>query len=262
VKKLILFLSLATLPALLFAQTKRDERQEKKLEKEKRVNEMVRKSEEGILIFNKQSIFGVQARTNGFGAFYELGRAVNLKRTNLYRIDITEIKDDKEEKLNAGFFGNSFVYGKINHFYQATLGYGQQIVIGQKGNKNGVAVTGLYYGGLALGLLRPYYLTVNSSSGARDVKYDSPDSLLFLDVSASPSGAGFGKGWNEITVKPGAFAKAALRFDFGRFNESITALEIGLSAEAYASKIPIMVDRKQKQLFVQGYVAFLFGRRR
>jgi hypothetical protein len=85
---------------------------------------------------------------------------------------------------------------------------------------------------------------------------------LFLDRSAIISGAGFGKGWNELKVKPGAFAKAAMRFDYGRFNESVSGLEIGMSVEAYASKIPLLALQDDKRLFFQGYIAILFGRRK
>ena len=54
-----------------------------------------------------------------------------------------------------------------------------------------------------------------------------------------------------------------MRFDYGRFNESVSGLEIGVSAEMYASKIPIMLlQKKDQRLFVQAYVAILFGRRK
>ena len=161
-------------------------------------------------------------------------------------------------------FGNPYIYGKKNNFYPITLGFGQQYILGQKGNKNGVAVTAIYNAGLAVGLLRPYYLNVNDpvNNEEKTIKYSVEDSALFLDQSAIISGGGFGKGWSEIMVKPGAFAKAGMRFDFGRYNESVSALEIGMSIEAYASKIPIMAFREDKRLFFQGYIAFLFGRRK
>ena len=92
-------------------------------------------------------------------------------------------------------------------------------------------------------------------------KYDSPDSTLFLSGPIT-GGSGFTVGWNEVKMKPGAFLKTALRFDFGRFNESVQALEIGMSVDAYADKIPIMVYSDPKQLFFQGHLAFVFGRRR
>ncbi len=47
------------------------------------------------------------------------------------------------------------------------LSIGQQILIGGKGNKNGVAVTALYAGGLTIGMLKPYYLDItNAITGA------------------------------------------------------------------------------------------------
>ncbi|HTD94527.1 MAG TPA: hypothetical protein VK644_11965, partial [Chitinophagaceae bacterium] len=160
-------------------------------------------------------------------------------------------------------FGNPYVYGKVNYFYPVTIGFGQQYIFGQKGNKNGVAVTGIYNAGLSLGLLRPYYLNVEDPPGSqRAIRYKDADTTLFLDQSAIISGGGFGKGWGEIKVKPGAFAKVAMRFDYGRYNESVAGLEIGMSVEAYANKIQILALQDDKRLFFQGYIAILFGKRK
>ena len=71
-----------------------------------------------------------------------------------------------------------------------------------------------------------------------------------------------GKGWNELTFTPGVYAKAAVRFDYGSYNEVISAIEVGLNAEFYAKKIPQMVYNKEKQLFFSGYVAIIFGKRK
>ena len=68
----------------------------------------------------------------------------------------------------------------------------------------------------------------------------------------------------------GAFVKGALRFDFGRYNELIQALQIGLSLDAYSKKIEIMAPKdargaeavNPKNLFFQGHIAFVFGRRK
>ena len=65
-----------------------------------------------------------------------------------------------------------------------------------------------------------------------------------------------------MKIKPGAFAKTALRFDYGRFNEIVSGIEVGLSAEFYGSKITIMADQEDKQFFFQGYIAILFGKRK
>lgn len=238
-------------------------KEDKKEERRQRVNEMMKQAEEGVLVYSRQTLFGLQFRTNGYGAFFELGRAKSNRRTNIYRLDFTEIKHQKEDKQpNAGIiFGNPYIYAKKNYFYQLTLGFGQQYILGQKGNKNGVAVSAVYNAGLALGLLRPYYIQVDDGGELRTIKYSQEDSLLFTGTGIQ-GGAGFGKGWNEIKIKPGAFAKAGLRFDYGRFNELVSAIEAGISADFYSSKIPLMVGQKDRQLFFQGYIAVVFGRRK
>ncbi|MFZ9388957.1 MAG: hypothetical protein ACO25B_13880, partial [Chitinophagaceae bacterium] len=244
---------------------KKSFKENKKEERRQRANELMKQAEEGVLVYSKQSLFGLQFRTNGYGAFYEIGRMKTNRKTTIYRVDFTEIKHPKEDKQpSQGFlFGNPFIYAKQNYFYQLTLGFGQQYILGQKGNKNGVAVSAIYNGGLAIGLLRPYYIEVDDpvAQDTRTIKYTPADSALFLSPQIL-GGAGFGKGWNETKIKPGAFAKAALRFDYGRFNETVSGIEVGVSAEFYGSKIPIMVGQKDRQFFFQGYISVLFGRRK
>jgi hypothetical protein len=147
--------------------------------------------------------------------------------------------------------------------YQVKLGFGQQYVFGQKGNKNGVAVLAIAQGGLSLGLLKPYYITIQDqvTNSTRDIKYDSEDSSQFIGGNII-GGAGFTKGWDELKLKPGVFLKTALRFDFGRFNETVQALEIGMSVDAYASKIPQMAYNKHQRFFFQGHFAIVFGHRK
>ena len=238
---------------------------ERKEERRQRINAMIRQEEEGALIYNKQSVFGIKLRTNGYGLFYELGRSKSRRKANTYSVELTEIKDPKEEKTPTDIFSftNPYVIGKINNFYQLKFGYGQQYLFGQKGNKNGIAVTGNYQAGISLGLLRPYYLEVDDSTGARtEIKYSQADSAEFLDPSLNPSSAGLFKGWGEVKLKPGIYAMTSLRFDWGHYNEVVSGIEIGFSIEAFTEKIPIILFAPQRQVFFQGHLALVFGRRR
>jgi len=264
VKKLSLVILTIALFATVSSAQSREEKRERKEARRQKINEMVRQAEEGVLIYEKQNIFGIQLRTNGYGAFYELGRMKTNRKTNIYRLDITEIKDHKEEKLLGGgfLFGNPFIYGKRNFFYPVTLGFGQQYILGQKGNKNGVAVSAVYNAGVSIGLLRPYYVDVQGSGNVeKSIKYTVEDSVAFIN-GPFLGASGLGKGWSEIKVKPGGFVKGAMRFDYGRYNESVNGLEIGFSLEAYADKIPIMLFQKDKRIFYQIYLALLFGKRK
>ena len=264
-KKFILFSLIALIGFNVNAQdttaTRSVSKKEQKQQDKKRRNSLAKQEEEGVLSFSRHTAGGVQLRTNGYGAFLEIGRSRSPRFTNLFILELTEIKHPKEEKsMGDGFFSNSFVFGKINNFYQAKLGFGQQYVFGQKGNKNGVAVLGIVQGGLSIGMLKPYYVKLRS--GGTDIKYDSKDSLLFISPSEIAGGSGFAKGWNELKIKPGVYLKTSLRFDFGRYNESIHALEVGMSVDYYTSGIPQMVYNEPKKIFFQGHVAYVFGRRK
>lgn len=249
------------IPFLTSAQNARGERQRKKKE---RISEMIRMQEEGIITFKKSFVFGPKITSDGYGAFIELGRAGSVKKALLYQLEITERKHQKETKMGSSIpYGTSLIYGKENYFYPVKLGLQQQILLGNKSNRNGVAVTGNFGGGLVAGLLRPYYAQVlDGAGGLKYIKYNSPDSIHFLDFSILTGGPAFNKGWNEISVVPGAYGKAALRFDYGRFNEIITGLEVGVTAEIYSKKIPQMVLARQKQFFFGAYCSLLFGKRK
>jgi hypothetical protein len=244
-------------------------RKDRKEERRQRVNALIKQEEEGVIAYRKHNVFGIKLTNDGYGFFYEHGRAQSIKKALLFQLDFSERKDPKEKK-QANIFApaSPFIFGKINYFYPLKLGVQQQILFGNKSNKNGVAVTGNFGGGISLGLLRPYYLEINDTAngGRKTIKYDSADSTTFTD-SDQLSGlfvasSGFTKGWGEIKVRPGAYAKAALRFDYGSYNEVVSALEVGLTGEYYFSKIPQLVYSKQRNLFVNVYVALVFGRRR
>ena len=135
----------------------------------------------------------------------------------------------------------------------------QEILFGNKSNKNGVSITYNYGGGISAGLLRPYYVQLSSSG--EYVKYES-DSAEFLDPRVISGGPGFSKGWSDMKVTPGLYAKAAMRFDYGSYNEIVSALEVGITGEYYTKAIPIIVRSKPKKFFFGGYVAIIFGKRR
>jgi len=79
----------------------------------------------------------------------------------------------------------------------------------------------------SLGLLRPYMLDVDKNGQRTSVKYESADSILFLDHNVIYGGPGFGDGWGDLKVTPGLYLKPAVRFDYGRYNEVVSAIEVG-----------------------------------
>ena len=261
----ILFGIIASLPAL--AQDSTTNKIDGKRHHYQPIN---KNDDEDIMKYHKQNVFGLKLTSDGYGASFEKGFIKSNKKSLLFQLEITEKKSAKEEKLtDAAFPTSPFIYGKEIFFYPIKLGAQEQILLANKANKSGVSVSVNFGGGIVIGLLRPYEMEVIDSSGNdRFVKYNSPDSALFLspyepnEIAGFIGGPDFTKGWNDLSVVPGLYAKSALRFDYGRSNELVSAIEVGLTAEYYTKKIPLIVYAPEKQFFLGTYVTILFGKRK
>jgi hypothetical protein len=267
VKKLLLIVIAGLTGIVAMAQDKGQQETQpenkKKAEKRERINTLIRLEEEGEVVFQKHSIFGIKIASDGYGLSYEIGKYKTPRLTTLLQFELNEKKHNKEYKLNSSIdlFGNvnQVIVGKLNNFYQLKGGYGHQYRVGGKTNKNGVAVTVIGAGGVAIGFLKPYYVDVQNQQGQRDRKtYPEIIDSGYAEVGAT----GFTVGWGEVKVKPGLHAKTALRFDYGRFNELVTAIEAGVNADYYFGSVPQMAYVKEKNFFFNAYVTILFGRRK
>jgi len=238
VKKIALSVLLASSMFTCLAQYEKEKvsrKQEKKDARRERINQLVKQEEEGELVFNKQNVWGFKMITDGWGLSYEYGKYQSNKKTLLFQFEFNEKKHPKEKKISLfdGFGFSNVVYGKTNTFYQVKLGLAQQLRIGGKGNKNGVAVSGIYGGGLSIGLEKPYM--VNVVNNGREFESTFPK---IIDSGYGINGAaGLFSGWSGVRINPGAHAKIALRFDYGRFNETVTDIKEGLMGEYYEKKV-------------------------
>lgn len=261
------------LPATLLAQpTNKQRKAEKREANRQRINKLIMQEEEGALIYQKQNLFAIKLYSDGYALMFEKGILKTPTSTTLFSIELGEHKHPKEERRPSGlqsslFASNSFIYGKQNNFYFAKLGVGKSILIGGKGIRNGVAVSAVGNGGLSIGLLKPYYLTVFDQAAKQEIqiKYtgNSPvTDSLFLNQDFIVKNSDPFKGFGELKIKPGVFGKAGLRFDYGHYNEAITAIEVGINAEYYFSKIPQVIQAKQRNLFLNLFIALEFGKRK
>jgi hypothetical protein len=263
-KSFLVAITLLISAALLAQTTPTTTPKSKKDAKRERVNALMKMEEEGELVFRKQSIFGFKAVTDGYGISYEIGKFRSNRNAFVLQFELNERKNKKETKVSGDFNGfqfNSFVPGKENNFFQFKVGAGSQRIIGGKGNKNGVAVALVYAGGLSLGLLKPYYVDVQSS-GPNGQRFRSTYPTIYDSGYHELGASGFTVGWGEVKLKPGVHAKTALRFDYGRFNETVTALEVGMNAEYYPQEIQQIFGSTPQHFFFNAYLTLLLGKRK
>ena len=240
---------------------------DKNAAKKQRINQMMKMEEEGDLIYNHYGLFGFKLATNGYGIFYERGKFITYRKSRTLTFELNEIKDPKDHKVavSSSYDGYSYNYvavGRMNNFYEFKASIGQQILLGGKGNKNGVAVTYLYSGGISVGMLKQYVMNVSKTPVPNNAEFPSTYPTIFDSAYFVDNSQGLGGGWNHLQFTPGLNLKLAMRFDYGRFNQNITAFETGVTAEYYFSEMPQMAYVPPKHLFFNAYIAIMFGKRK
>ncbi|WP_126247270.1 hypothetical protein [Chitinophaga rhizosphaerae] len=266
----LLLLLLASLA--LHAQSNRSDKKAEREQKKLRKISLFREIEEGENLYNREFSGGARLNTDGWTGFLEMGYRKSASTVNFFQFEFSEKKDPKQDRSSTfvpvmGYYISTspYVYGKMNNFYQAKLGLGQKRLIGGKGNKNGVEVNAIYYGGISAGLVKPYYLELMNDAGDPDSrklqKWTPENNDEFLDKTNIYGAGGFSKGWGEVKFNPGLHAKLGFRFDWAKFNDVISALEVGVNAEYYTKKVQIMVDQDGKSFFFNAYVGLQLGKR-
>jgi len=240
---------------------------DKNAAKKQHINQLMKMEEEGDLIFDHYWVLGFKLATNGYGIFYEKGKFITNVKTRTLTFELNEIKDPKDHKeqiptSSDGYSYNYISVGRLNNFYELKASYGQQFLLGGKGNKNGVAVTYLYSAGLSLGMLKQYVLNVTKDPNLNSFLFQSTYPTIFDSAYFVNNAAGLGGGWDHLKFSPGINAKLAMRFDYGRYNTNVAAFETGVTAEYYLSEMPLMAYVPPKHLFFNAYISIMFGKRK
>ena len=228
------------------------------------------------VLYKKSWAIGARLRSDGFSINTELTTSKRFKRSMLYQIQFSYFIHPKQARQSsryggAGLFGSDgfkpFIYGKQNTLFSLYGGVGQKFLIAEKGKKHGVQLLYKYAAGLSIAILKPYSLRVipkpltsATMDDLVDVTYIPGVDNSFLDYDRIVGASGFIKGW-KLHFLPALHLETGLDFDFGKNESFIKNLEIGVAADFYYKKVPVMVD-KNKFLYPSVYVGFLMGKRK
>ena len=218
--------------------------------------------EQQRIFFRNEKSFGIQLNSDGLGFSYRLAKRIDYRNKNLMEFELGSIKHPKEYKINNPYVqGTSFVYGKENFpmYFRGSLG--KQHELYRKADLGGVSIRFLYSGGPTLAVCKPIYydvihiMSIYGDYIIKKEKFDT-DPNIYQEISGRSS---FFKGFDEIKVIPGLFAKTAFTFEYSRQDKIIHAVEVGANLNAYLKKIPIMATEDNKAIFLSLFVSYRFG---
>ena len=212
----------------------------------------------GIHIYNNnERSFGIDFISNGMGFNYKIGKRVDGRRKNIYQLDFSWFKHPKEIKIKTYDSGNRFVYGKMNFPSNFRLSIGKQKVLYERKDRNGVKISYFYTGGVSLALLKPVYYYIITGGILTEQRFDITEIHTYSQIH---SRASFFKGFNEISVVPGASLKLGFDFDFATSDDKIHALEAGACLDVYYKELEIMATENNNMILFTLFVTYRFGK--
>jgi hypothetical protein len=208
--------------------------------------------EKRALIRNERT-FHLSLNSNGWGGGFAYGKMVNIYRKKIYSVELVTIKDAKELKINNPYQPefHRFIYGKNNVFYNFRFGYGHLFILYDKKDKGGIEVRWFYTAGPLLGVLKPVYYVTNLKPEI--IEKFNPSREIY-------GGASYFKGFDELSVVPGAFIKVGTSFEFSKKDLAINALEGGVTLDLFPKKIDLMANNKNQFYFLAIFVSYRFGK--
>lgn len=206
--------------------------------------------------------FGLFAHSFGFGLDT---RYLILRGDWDYHIGLSfsSYKHPKESKIESAYAdqgGKDYVYDKLNYGYMIapTFSFSRKIIPLGAANRIGLNLS--FGGGPLLCVLKPYYLEIavpfSGNQALVEVhKYD-PTQYNYTNIYG---GADYFLGMNELSFVPGARLKVASMVDFSSGTSYIRAFEMGIFADIFSKRLPLLGYNANRNFFFGGSVELLIG---
>ena len=218
--------------------------------------------------YNREISYGINFNTNAGivgGGMIKSSRYLSRNWSQFYALEAVEVKHPKETPYYSDLTVRRYIPGKSNYFYILRPEYGREYIFFRKAPESGVQVNGILAGGPSIGLLVPYYIIYdyapNNSPNDIDFRTERFDPAKH-DLEYIRGSANFLTGITETRINPGLHLKAGLSFEYGRYREDVTGVEVGFLVEAYPKKIVLIPQADNTALFTSAYLTLYYGRRK
>ena len=228
--------------------------------------------------YSKEFVFGVNFNTQGGllgGVSIRSSRLLDDRMLRFWSLEGVMLKNSKEERYTS-LAGGSYVPRKTNYAFALRPSVGIQRILFRKAADAGVQVNGLLSVGPSLGLLMPYYISYDRTYASTGVPNLSTDEIVneqfdptkhFVQDAILDRGPLF-SGIGQTKVVPGFHLRGGLSFEYGRYRDAVTGVEVGFLVEAYTKRLlilspegPVEGDALNRQFFPSVYLTLYFGHR-
>ncbi len=219
-------------------------------------------SEQPRIFYRNEKSLGILVNTNGLGVSGRYANRINARRKTIWELDFVGIKHSKEYRYSNPYNSNkTFVFGKLNCFFNLRAGYGKQKEMFRKVDKGGISFRRYFSAGPTLGILKPiYYEVLEPTSDPYQYNLVTEKFVTHLNQQYIYGRASFFKGFDEISVVPGIYGRIGFSFEYSKSDITIHALETGVVLDLFPKKIPIMDTEENNFYFLTLFISYRFGK--
>lgn len=223
--------------------------------------------------YSREFTYGLNFNSNGGllgGAMLKQTFHLKDKWYQFWALEGVEVKHPQEYPRHNPYTGASLVLGKSNYFFVLRPQYGREYTFFRKAPESGVQVNGIIAAGPSIGILAPYYIqydytrrdVLGNPIGPADIRSEPYEPSVHTRSDLLVGSAGVFTGLAEPTPVLGAHVKAGVSFEYGRYMESVTGVEVGVLYEAFTKEIVIIPQARNRQQFMSFYLTIYYGNRR
>ncbi len=217
--------------------------------------------------YNSEFTWGINKNSFGglIGGFtFKKARRLNDRLFETFGLEIMNVKNPQEVRVQSQSTGNFFIFGKSNYLYAFRFQYGRDIVLFTKAPQQGVEIKAVLAVGPSIGIVAPYYIERpidrRSFTGSISEQYD-PNNPDHSRENIFGTGYLF-QGLGNSKIQLGGNIKAGINFELGIVKSQVTGFEVGVLVDAYFKEVVLMPSANNQAVFPTLYFTLFYGSRK
>ncbi len=223
--------------------------------------------------YNSEFTWGINKNSSGglIGGFvFKKAKRVNDRVFKTYGLEIMNVKNPQEVRVQSALTGNSFIAGKSNYLYAFRFQYGRDVILFTKAPQQGIEIKAVLAVGPSIGIVAPYYIerlvsnqSFNNTKSEQYTPYN-PDGTVNEDHAIGRIlGTGYlFQGLGDSKIQFGGNIKAGINFELGVVKSQVTGFEVGVLVDAYFSEVVLMPKAENRAVFPTFYFTLFYGSRK
>lgn len=216
--------------------------------------------------YNSEFTWGINKNSAGgfIGGFtFKKARRLNPRLFETFGLEIMNVKNPEEMRVQSYATGNYFIFGKTNYLYAFRFQYGRDVVLFTKAPQQGIEIKAVFAIGPSIGIVAPYYIerAVNGNFNRSINEQYDPANPEHTYEKILGTGYLF-QGLGDSKIQLGGNAKIGFNFELGIVKTQVTGFEVGILVDAYFKQVILMPKATNHNVFPTVYFTLFYGSRK